>query len=150
MKAITLSDDTSQNPMPWATLIEAGLKTIETRTWPVPKDYVLPIDVLICASASSRTKNKGLAVCVVTLIASHPMRTDHEKAAAIHKYDKAWAWETTNLRWLNKKFPVTGKHRFFEVEIPDDVKFMTPSVAQLTALQTELLSDPLVFGSLPS
>ena len=36
MDALMLIDDNPKNATPCATMIECGLKTIETRSWPVP------------------------------------------------------------------------------------------------------------------
>ncbi|HEY0108450.1 MAG TPA: ASCH domain-containing protein [Fibrella sp.] len=138
MKAISLVDNNATNPKPWATLVEAGVKTIETRTWPVPKDYELPFDLLICATASSKTVNEGLAVCVVSVVSCHPMKVSDQSAAQCEIYDGAWAWQTTNLRWLSQKFPVRGYQRVFDVDIPEGVSFRKPTDRELKQLRYDL------------
>lgn len=133
-----MSDDTSDNPNPWGTLVESGAKTIETRKWPVYKDLQLPFDLLICGTAASKTINAGKAICVVSVIGCEPMQKHHEPGAQIEVYDGAWAWQTTDLRWLSRKFDVRGAQKIFEVDVPEDVTLRTPTDRELKQLRYDL------------
>ncbi len=120
MKALTLRDD---EDAAWATLIERGKKTIETRTWPTKYRG----DLLITASKSSKHSpglNAGMAICVVEVYDCVPMERVHEEAACCPVYMGAWAWKLRNLRWLSEKFPVKGKLQIFEVEVPDGISIV--------------------------
>ena len=139
MKAITLIDDNPANPSPWASLMEAGVKTIETRTWPVPAKLQpqMPFDLLICASASSRTANKGLAVCVVEVYGCEKLTTAHERGACCDVYE-GYGWLTRNLRWMSSKFAVKGKLGVYDVKLPENITIYTPSPEQFYQARIEL------------
>ncbi|RYC70838.1 ASCH domain-containing protein [Spirosoma sordidisoli] len=123
MKAITLKD----SPDPWATLIEYGIKTIETRTWSTKYRG----DLLICASKSSKTPNAGKAVCVVEVYDCRPMTPADENAARCDIYPNAFSWRLRNLRWLSEKFSVTGQLSIYEVEIPEGIRIYRPGFKEL-------------------
>lgn len=127
MKALTLSDNSPKNPVPWLSLVEYKFKPIETRTWPTKYRG----DVLLCGAADSRTPNKGLATCIVKIVDCIPMVKSHETDACIKVYDGAWAWITEDLRWLTKKFPVKGALGLFDVVVPADIEFYTPDTSLL-------------------
>lgn len=147
MKAISLHDNTNTNSNPWAMLIEAGLKTIETRRWPFPKTLELPMDILICATADSKTENSGKAVCVVMVTGSHPMQPGHEEGAMLHRQSNLWAWQLTNLRWLSEKFVVAGHQRVFNVDLPEGVTLRTPTTGELSVLRKELFDEGWIMES---
>jgi hypothetical protein len=119
MKALTLKD---YSETPYATWVEQGLKTLETRTYPTKHRG----DLLITCSASSKTLNAGRAVCVVEVVDCYPMTKEHEQAACCELYPRAWCWELKNLRQLSRKFRVKGQLQIFEVELPSDVQILQP------------------------
>lgn len=129
MKAITLQDDASKNPVPWCTLVEYQVKTIETRRNWINRRH--RGDTLFTASASSRTPNAGLAVCVVNIYDIVPMTEVHEEDACIAVFDHAWALMLKDLRWLSRKFAVKGALGVFDVDVPADVSIYTPDPSLL-------------------
>lgn len=131
MKAMALQDDAPKNPVPWLSLVEYSIKTIETRRNWMNRSH--RGDTLFTASATSRTPNAGLAVCVANVVDIVRMTKAHEEAANIAVFDHAWALILEDLRWLSRKFPVKGSLGVFEVEVPDDVEFVTPTAEQLAA-----------------
>ena len=104
----------------YATLVENGLKAIETRTWTTKHRG----DLLICCSASSKSPNAGLAVCVVELYHIELMQPHHETFACCKIYDRANSWFMRNHRKLSRKFKVKGSLIPFDVVIPDDVELI--------------------------
>jgi len=129
MKAITLQDDAPKNPVPWLSLVEYGVKTIETRRNWMNRSH--RGDTLFTASATSRTPNAGLAVCVANVIDIVPMTEAHEEQACIKLFDGAWVLILTDLRWLSRKFAVKGALGIFEVDMPADVIICQPDPEQL-------------------
>lgn len=108
----------------YATLIEKGIKDIETRLWGTN----FRGDLLITCSQSSKSPNAGLAVCVVTITSIEDMTSEHEERACCKLYwsekgKVAKAWHLANLRPLSRKFPVKSKLSIFDVELPDDVTY---------------------------
>lgn len=137
MKAITLQDDARKNPTPWLSLIEYGMKPIETRrNWIFKKHRG---DTLFTASATSRTPNAGLACCVANVVDIVPMTEAHELDACIRLFDGASALILEDLRWLSRKFAVKGKLGVFEVEVPTDVKIYEPTTEQLLTVPNYLI-----------
>ncbi|RYC70752.1 hypothetical protein [Spirosoma sordidisoli] len=129
MKAITLQDDAPSNPVCWLSLVEWGIKTIETRSnWMNRSHWG---DTILTGSATSRTPNAGLAVCVVNIIDIVPMTREHEEKACIEVYENARALITTDLRWLSRKFPVKGSLGVFNLDMPADVQIITPTPEDL-------------------
>lgn len=129
MKAMTLQDDAPKNPTPWLTLVEYNIKTIETRRNWMRRQH--RGDTLLTASATSRSPNAGLAVCVVNVVDIVPMTVAHEQAACISVFDNGWALILEDLRWLSRKFPVKGALGVFDVEVPGDVTIYKPDPALL-------------------
>ena len=150
LKALTLSDNSPKNPTPWLSLVEYLFKTIETRT----RLTHYRGDLLLCGAADSRTANKGLAVCVVTILDCQPMQVSHQERAFIEVAPGRYAWITGNLRWLSRKFPVKGGQGFFYVDVPDDVQLIEPdpeAIAQYPAYLEPFVSQlekrPSLVGS---
>lgn len=143
MDALTLIDDNSTNPMPWASMIECGLKTIETRSWPIPRSGILTrlpnFQLLICASKSSRTENAGKAVCVVDIWACLPYTDDHRERAGCRAVG-GYSWMINRLYWLDEKWAVSGRQGIFHTERPLGVSFYQPTQDQLDARKAELIS----------
>lgn len=106
MRAISVKE-------PWASMIRAGIKTIETRTWKT--NYRGPL--LICASANPKSEFSGKAVCVVELVDCREMTKSDETDACCQIYPEAKAWVLRDVQ-LIEPFPVKGQLRLFEVEIP--------------------------------
>lgn len=127
LKAISLWE-------PWATLIALGLKTIETRTWSTSHRGPL----LICAS--KRTDGPALkkygrkatalrllikpghAVALVEVQFCRKMQPKDTAAAWCPWETKRWAWGLANIRPI-EPFPVRGRQRFFNVDIPEKFRF---------------------------
>jgi len=125
MKAISLWQ-------PWASLMEAGSKTIETRGWKTKYRG----DLLICSTKNGLSKKafnetiqdlelpeldypEGQALCVVSL--NDVVSTDivyqfiFDNELNYGDYSPGrFAWITTNLRPI-KPFPVVGQQGLFNV-----------------------------------
>jgi hypothetical protein len=114
---------------PWANLIAAGHKTIETRTWSTKYRS----ELLICASKTVdvpaakllavlsptiKINPAGMALCVADLVDCRPMRVSDEQAARCPTYEGAFAWVLNNIRPI-KPFPVKGQLGLFSVEMPE-------------------------------
>ena len=126
MKAISLWQ-------PFASLIAAGHKTIETRRWPTSHRG----DLLICAAqrrmgfeelylmaSMERTSREiprpipyGQALAIVRVVGCRRMVEADEDAACCDLYSGAWAWLLEDIRKI-APFPVRGKQMFFHVELP--------------------------------
>lgn len=115
MKAISIKQ-------PWASLVAAGHKTVECRTWKT--HYRGPL--LICSSKGDFEINDGLiapggmALGVVELIDVRPMtKADLEPAYLPEDWHndalKGFAWHVKKLYEI-KPFPVTGKLNLFSVD----------------------------------
>ncbi len=118
MKAISIKQ-------PWASLVAAGVKTIECRTWKTK--YRGPL--LICASKGDVEVGEegdtlvvpgGLALGVVELVDILPMtKADLEPACLPEAWYedalKGFAWHVKKLYEI-KPFPVKGKLNLFTVD----------------------------------
>lgn len=128
MKAIVIKQ-------PFARLIKARVKWIETRSWPTSHRG----ELLIVAGKSihkgscffggdKRSKElveewqldgydvpMGKAICIVNVLDCRKMTKEDEHGACCRLYDDAWAWELDVVRSV-KPFNVLGKLRLFEVE----------------------------------
>jgi hypothetical protein len=117
---------------PYATWMEQGIKTIETR-WFTFKHRG---DLVICCGNKSNTPNAGLAVAVVDLFGAEQMREQHEKAACIHAEPGRIAHHTRNLRHFSRKFrfapqKIRGSFQsIFWIELPADVQLVTPQLCK--------------------
>jgi hypothetical protein len=98
---------------PWANLIAAGEKTIETRTWTT--DYRGPI--LIVSSRSPKKEPAGFALAIANLVDCRPMTRQDEPAARCGVYPNAYSWVLGNIRKIHP-FPVRGKLGIYNVKIP--------------------------------
>jgi hypothetical protein len=98
---------------PFANLVTSGKKTLETRKWTTPYRG----DVLICASRSGIGEPKGVALCIVELVAIRPMLESDADQACIELYPGAQAWELTHLRRLKQPFPVKGQLGLFTIDV---------------------------------
>ena len=111
----------------YATWVEQGIKTIETRTG---RCFSYEGDLLICCGAKSVTENAGKALCVVHFGKGRLMTKEDEKGACIEVAEKRYAHELTNLRKLSYKFRFTdyavkkNYQGIFSVRIPDFVTIL--------------------------
>lgn len=121
---LVLNDDLFDH---WATWFEEGKKTIETRFYTMKYRG----DLIICCGNKSKTKNAGLAVCMVNLYDAIPMRESHEKDACIAMAPGRIAHLTDDLRHFTRKFKfstrrVSGSFQsIFQITLPDDVGYFT-------------------------
>lgn len=108
MKALSIKQ-------PWAAMIAAGIKTIETRTW----STTYRGELLLVSSASPRINGllSGCAFAVAALTGCRPMVEADEEKACCKLYPNAWAWTFKNVR-LIRPFPVKGSLKFFDAEVP--------------------------------
>ena len=107
---------------PWASMIAAGDKTIETRTWYTRYRGKL----MICSSrrAVSRFWRRlpcGKALAIVNMVDCRLMTPADERAARCGWYEGAWAWVLEDIRPIEKPFDVKGQLGIYEVEIETDL-----------------------------
>lgn len=107
MKALSLKQ-------PWANMIAAGEKTIETRRWPT--DYRGPL--LIVSSKTPAIPPAGCAVALATLVECRPMTRSDETAARCEMYPGAFAWVLGDIRRI-KAFPVRGRLGIYDVVVEE-------------------------------
>ncbi len=105
MKALSIKE-------PWASLILAGNKSIETRTWKTKYRG----EILLCASKNPKGRLSGMAFATAEILDCRPMVKDDEKFACCEVYPKANSWFLGNITPI-KRFPVKGQLGIFEVEI---------------------------------
>ncbi len=105
---------------PWATWIANGEKTIETRKWRTHYRG----DLLICSTKKiygiqTHTLLYGMALAIVNLWDCQLMVADDSGPARVsfNKHPGLWSWFLKDIRPI-KPFPVTGKQRFYNVDIP--------------------------------
>lgn len=106
MKAISIKQ-------PWASLIAAGVKTLELRAWPT--DHRGPL--LICSSRRPFIDGHrhGAALCIVDVIDCRPMtRADLPFACVREFYADHYAWVLRNVRLIDP-FSIVGQLRLFDV-----------------------------------
>ena len=110
---------------PWASLVAAGLKTVECRTWKTK--YRGPL--LICSSKGDFEINDGMiapggmALGVVELVDIAPMvEADLEAAYLPTEWHedalKGFAWHMKKLYEI-KPFPIKGKLNIYNVDIEE-------------------------------
>jgi len=109
MKAISVKQ-------PWANMIAAGEKTIESRTWAT--DY--RGEILIVSSKKPDIPPAGYALAIATLVDCRSMSVLDEPAAQCRKTLNAIAWVLENVRPIKKPFPVKGELGLFEVDLSGD------------------------------
>ena len=108
---------------PYANQVASGKKTLETRTWTTKYRG----DILICASMGGTGHPKGVALCLVSIDHIRPMVAEDAEAACVELYDRAQVWGLSNLRILDKPFPVKGRLSIFNLEVdPDQLKYTRP------------------------
>lgn len=123
LPALVLNDYEGKH---FATWVEEGIKTIETRTG---RRFTHTGDLLICCGAKSVTANAGKALCVVNFGKVRKMQDEDEKAACIENHPKRYAHDLTELRKLSYKFKFTdyavkkNYQGIFSVRIPSFVTY---------------------------
>lgn len=106
---------------PWANLIAAGAKTIETRTWAT--DY--RGELLIVSSRKPPIEPAGCAVAIANLVDSRPMTREDENAACCELYPRAVAWVLKDVRPVSP-FPIRGQLGIYEVPCRPNVLARPP------------------------
>ena len=106
MKAVSIKQ-------PWASLIAAGVKTLELRAWPT--DHRGPL--LICSSRRPFIEGHrhGAALCVVNVVDCRAMTPDDVPFACVDQfYANHYAWVLRDVR-LVEPFSIVGQLRLFDV-----------------------------------
>lgn len=109
MKAISIKE-------PWASMILAGKKTIETRKWSTKYRGKL----LLCASKNPKSNISGMAFAIADLINVRPMTRGDEKKACCGIYEGAFSWELDNVKKINP-FAVKGQLGLFNIDYKGDM-----------------------------
>lgn len=113
MKAISLKQ-------PWANMIVAHEKTIETRTWPTRYRG----ELLICSSRLPAIEPAGFALVLCRLVDCRPMTVEDEKAACCPVYPGAFSWVLEDIRPI-VPIAVKGMLGIFKVDIRlDQIVFL--------------------------
>ena len=110
---------------PWAWLISAGVKTIETRTWATEYrgDLLIVSSKGIDRHAAKRFDTDpdsllyGHALAVADLFDCQLMQPDDERFALCDVYEGAYSWKMRNIRRI-EPFPVKGQLGLYNVEAP--------------------------------
>jgi len=126
---------------PWANLIAAGEKTIETRTWAT--DY--RGELLIVSSKSPPIEPAGSTVAIAKLVECRPMSVADEEAACCDIYPRAVAWVLEGVRPV-EPFPIRGQLGIYAVEFSPKILERPPE--PVLACVRELF-DAREFGTGP-
>jgi hypothetical protein len=97
---------------PWANMIVAGEKTIETRVWATAYRG----RILLLSSKQPKVEPAGCAVCLADLVDCRPMTKRDEEAARCEIYPNAVAWVLCNVEVI-EPIPMKGQLGLFDVEI---------------------------------
>jgi len=102
---------------PWASMIQQGSKTIETRTWYT--DY--RGDLLIVSTLRPEMPGFlcGYALCIVNLVNCRKMILTDEPGARCKWRPELWAWVLNDIRPIFEPFRVRGQQGIYEVEVED-------------------------------
>lgn len=136
MRALTVMN-------PWATMIWAGEKTVEWRSWKT--DY--RGDLLITSSAKRvRGCVCGHALCVVTLADVVPFERKHIKPACLDGMPDpiGYAWILENRRMI-QPVAVKGKLNLWNCDIPIEFWPMDCSEEEAEKILKEKF-DPLIYA----
>lgn len=96
---------------PWANMIAAGEKTIETRKWYTP--YRGPL--LIVSSKTPRIYPAGFAIAVANLVDCRPMTRADQERSRCEFYAGAYSWVLADIKKI-RPFAVRGYLGIFEVD----------------------------------
>ena len=119
MKAVSIKQ-------PWASLIAAGVKTLELRAWPT--DHRGPL--LICSSRRPFVEGHrhGSALCIVNVVDCRAMTAADVPFACVQQfYPDHYAWVLLDVR-LIEPFSIVGQLRLFDVR-DDLIRPMKPESA---------------------
>jgi hypothetical protein len=120
MKAISIKQ-------PWASLIAAGIKTLEIRQWPT--DHRGPLLIVSSRRPIIEGHRHGEALCVVTIAGCRKMTRDDIPFACVKEmYFGHYAWVLKEVRVI-EPFGVMGQLRLFDV--PDDLILPSKSADSL-------------------
>ena len=99
---------------PYASMIENGDKTIETRTWRTA--YRGPLLICACAAPCPEEPDlpTGVALCIVDLLEIRKMTSLDERAAFVPFDENLYAWEIVNARPVERIF-VRGMPGLFDI-----------------------------------
>lgn len=129
--AIVLVDEPGDPLKHYATMVFDQKKRIETRM----KRMIPDGDIVICCGDRSMTKNKGLALCIVTVGNERDMTYSDEKLACIEAVPGRIAYDLSNWRYFSRKFKfskykVGGSFQsIFTIRIPANVEILPDSKA---------------------
>lgn len=139
MNALILNDYVGG--LHYATWVEQQKKTIETRM----KAFTYRGELVICCGNKSKTKNAGLALCIVNLYDVRDMTDDDVQAACIENAPGRKAHLLKDWAFFSRKFPFTKYYvsgsfqSIFQIRIPDYVIISRGGVLDLiTPHKTEL------------
>jgi hypothetical protein len=106
---------------PWASMVAQGRKTIETRKWATQYRG----DLLIVSTKKPKFHDYplGQALCIVRVVGCWEMRVQDERAAMCGWKYGLYAWQLENIRKI-EPFPVTGRQRFYYVELTDEPTYL--------------------------
>lgn len=106
---------------PWANLIAAGAKTIETRTWATNYRG----ELLIVSSRKPPIEPAGCAVAIANLVDSRPMTRADEDAACCKFYTNAIAWVLNDVCPV-EPFSVRGQLGIYDVDCKPNILSRAP------------------------
>ncbi len=110
---------------PWANMIVAGEKTIETRVWATSYRG----RILLLSSKQPKIEPAGCAVGLADLVECRPMTMRDEEAARCQLYSDAVAWVFCNVEAI-EPFPLKGQLGLFDVEIAEELIRPKKSLSQ--------------------
>ncbi len=108
MKALSIKE-------PWASMIYAGLKTIEIRTW----NTNYRGKILLCASQKPKSWLSGLAFATANLVECRIMIYSDRNYAKCEYNDKGYAWILEDIAAI-RMFPVKGHLGLFDVDYKEE------------------------------
>jgi hypothetical protein len=88
--------------------------------------------VICCGATNSVTKNKGKALCIVSLYDCRPMQPEDEPTACIEYQPHRFVWRLKDWRFFSRDFEfrhyyVSGPYQgIFKIKIPDNVQIIQP------------------------
>lgn len=106
MKALSIRE-------PWASMIAAGDKTVETRTWRTRYRGRL----LLCASKWPEGPYAGRAFAVAKLLDVRPMTPADAPAAACQWSQDRYAWVLGGVISVVDPWPVSGQLGLYDVDV---------------------------------
>jgi hypothetical protein len=121
MKAVSIKQ-------PWASLIAAGIKTLEIRQWPT--EHRGPLLIVSSRRPVIDGHRHGQALCIVNVVDCRRMTRDDPPFACIREfYFDHYAWVLRDVK-LIQPFSVMGQLRLFDVA--DDLIQPAKGVAMTT------------------